>query len=167
MRGKALITAAIAAGALALPATAAAGVDHVSEALGTVSTASTSYVDLGGPTVKVNVDKPGTTARIYLYAQAEQNPVIFGQSALIEVLDNGSPVWGSLWWPYQISSGWGGTGDNNVVIQVGEFSPAVGRHTYTVQYASSQPNGGVSFRYRELDVQLIPPPPIQPFPTSP
>jgi hypothetical protein len=170
----------IAAVALAAPAAAVArvGSDRVAENDGVVSTASASFVGLGGPSLSVNVAKAGTPLSIWFYAQAMQSPVIIGQTAWFEVVDNGAPVGQSFW--DQTNAGWSqglwaapnqpSTGAQNITVPLGTFTPSPGKHTYQVLWRAGETGSTVSFRYRTLDVRVgnsTAPPPDLTHPTAP
>ncbi len=145
--------------ALAMPATAAAS---RAEKACPVSTTSTSYVNLGGPSVTVNITSAGTPVTIWLYAQAMQTPILSGQTAWFEVVDNGSEIWQSYW--NDTNAGWGdglwaapnaanGT-TQNITEALGTFTPSPGAHTYQVLYRETETGNTVSWRFRTLVVRV-------------
>jgi hypothetical protein len=175
-----LAVAIITGVALATPAAtlARAGSDRVSEDDSVVSTTSTSYVDLGGPRLTVNIVKAGTPVSIWFYAQAMQTPPIIGQTAWFEVVDNGSPIGESFW--DHTNAGWGqglwaapnlpSTGAQNITVPLGTFTPSPGKHTYQVLWRAGASGNTVSWRYRTLDVRVgnsTAPPPDLTHPTTP
>jgi hypothetical protein len=167
--------------ALAMPAAAPARTssDHVAEADSVVSTTSTTYVDLGGPRLTVNITKAGTPVTMWFYAQTMQAlPAIVGQTAWFEVVDNGSPIGQSFW--DNTNAGWGqglwagpnlpSTGAQNITEPLGTFTPSLGKHTYHVLWRAGETGSTVSWRYRTLDVRVgssTAPPPDLTHPTTP
>jgi hypothetical protein len=125
---------------LLCPGEALAATDRVAEDDSVVSTTSPSYVDLGGPSLTVNIGSGGTPVSIWFYAQAMQSPPISGQTSWFEVLDNGALIGQSFW--DNSNAGWGeglwsgtnqpSTGAQNITIPFGTFVPSHGKHTYQV-----------------------------------
>jgi hypothetical protein len=118
--------------ALVMPAAALArvGSDRVAEDDSVVSTTSTSYVDLGGPSLTVSIARAGTPVNIWFYAQTMQTQPNPGQASWFELLDNGSKMGESFY--DHTNDGWG------LGLWAGPNQPSTGAQNITVSWERSR-----------------------------